>query len=243
MLRLLFTLVFILFWKAQIGQKITIDTLIIPQIHENPFKQKGQLKFPMFKTGNAAVDQKMNTDLKRRLTKNAFPYLSTFWTLVFWVHPNIYMDFEVTYVKNGIISFAIHQEGCGAYCTAFTEHYTYNYLTGNLLTIHQIIDTKGHFKSVVYADKDKIIKQHVKELKKRLMEEGTNFNQGEYETILEFCQFCDDSFEISEFSLHNDHFRLFSSCAFPNAIKDLEPKIVLKYKYANWKSHLKINLI
>ncbi len=105
-------------------------------------------------------DNIINKDLKNRFTNHEFVDLLTDSTIIKWADEQvIYLDFEETYIKNGLISLNLSADGCGAYWTGWTDYFTYNYITGQFLTIDQIIDTTRSFKSLVIADKDKLYEQ------------------------------------------------------------------------------------
>lgn len=104
MIRFLTTIMLLTFGLTSFGQKISVDTLFIPRTEKFSNIQNEKLKFPVIKTGNLQVDKAINTDLKNRFTKNEYPDLSTDSTLLKWSDGIIYLDFEVTYIKNGLIS-------------------------------------------------------------------------------------------------------------------------------------------
>lgn len=240
MSRILTTIFLLTFWLTSFGQKITVDTLFIPRIEKFSNVQNQKLKFPMIKTGNLQVDKVLNTDLKNRFTNNEYPDLSTDSTLIKWSEGINYLDFEVTYIKNGLLSLNISAEGCGAYCTAWTDYFTYNYMTGQFVTIDQIIETTGIFKSRVIADKDKQYEQQKKELKERLLDKKAELDEETYKWALEQYENCEKEFALNSFALYSDHLEIIEKCYLPNAIKNLTPMIELKYKYAEIKEDLKI---
>lgn len=240
MTRIVTTILLLTFGLTSFGQNISIDTLFIPRIEKCSNVQNEKLKFPVVKTGNMQVDKAINTDLKNRFTNNEYPDLSTDSTLLKWSDGIIYLDFEVTYIKNGLISLNINAEGCGGYCTAWTDYFTYNYMTGQFLNIDQIIDTTGNFKAVVIADKDKQYEKQKKELKEMLLDKNAELDEGTYKWALEEYKNCEKEFVLKSFALHSDHLEIIENCYLPNAIKNLTPTIVLKYKYVDIKLDLKI---
>ena len=240
MTRILTTILLLTFWLTSFGQKISVDTLFIPRIEKFSNVQYESLKFPIINTGNLKVDKAINTDLKNRFTNNQYIDLSTDSTLINWSVGIIYLDFEVTYIKNGLISLNISAEGCGAYCTAWTDYFTYNYITGQYLTIDQIIDTTGNFKNRVIADKDKQYEQQKKELKEMLLDKNAELDKETYNWALEQYENCEKEFTLNSFALYSDYLEIIKECYLPNAIKNLTPIIELKYKYVDIKKDLKI---
>ncbi len=223
------------------GQKISIDTLFLPKGEKFTQLQNDKLKFPLVKTGNLKIDRLINKDLKNRFTNNEFPNSPTDSTLIKWADDQIiYLDFEVTYLKNGLISLNVSAEGCGAYCTSWTDYFTYSVTTGKYVTINEIIDTTGKFKNLVISDKDKKYDEQRIELKKMLLDKESGLDDDSYEWALEHYGNCDNSFELNSFALFSDHLEIIEKCYLPNAIKNLTPIIELKYNYVDISEYLKI---
>jgi hypothetical protein len=241
MTRIVTTILLLTFGLTSFGQNISVDTLFLPKTEKFTNFQNDKLKFPIIKTGDLKIDNIINKDLKNRFTNNEFADLPTDSTIIKWTDEQvIYLDFEVTYVKNELISLNISAEGCGAYCTGWTDYFTYNYITGQFLTIDQIIDTTGNFKSLVIADKDKQYEQQKKELKEMLLDKNAELDEDTYKWALEQYENCDKEFTLKSFALHTDYFEIIEKCYLPNVIKNLTPTIVLKYKYIDIKKDLKI---
>jgi hypothetical protein len=240
MTRLLTTILLLTIWLTSFGQKISVDTLFIPRLEKFSNVQNEKLKFPLIKTGNLQVDKALNTHLKNRFTNNEYPDLSTDSTLIKWSEGIIYLDFEVTYINNGLLSLNISAEGCGAYCTAWTDYFTYNYMTGQFVAIDQIVDTTGNFKSRVIADKDKQYEQQKKELKEMFLDKNAELDEDTYKWALEQYENCDKEFTLKSFALYTDYLEIIEKCYLPNALKNLAPTIVLKYNYVDIKKDLKI---
>ncbi|MEO5776772.1 MAG: hypothetical protein ABIQ27_07700 [Flavobacterium sp.] len=240
MTRILTTILLITFGLTSFGQIISVDTLFIPRTEKFSNAQNEKLKFPVIKTSNLQVDKVINTDLKNRFTNNEYPDLTTDSTLIKWADGIIYLDFQVTYIKNGLISFNISAEGCGAYCTSWSDYYTYNYLTGQFVTIDQVIDTAGHFKNQVISDKNRQYEQQKKELKEMLLDKNAELDEETYNWALEQYENCQKEFTLNSFALYSDYLEIIEKCYLPNAIKNLTPTIELKYKYIDIKKDLKI---
>ncbi len=241
MTRILTTILLFTFGLTSLGQNIFVDTLFIPTTERFSNIQNQKLKFPLIRTGNPQIDKTINTDLKNRFTDNEYPDLTTDSTLIKWADEQItYLDFEVTYVKNGLISFNIGAEGCGAYCTSWTHYFTYNYKSGQYVTIDYIIDTTGKFRNRVVADRKKQYDEQKKELKEMLLDQNGESDENTYKWALEQYENCEKKFTLDSFTLHFDHLEIIEKCYLPNAIKNLTPIIILKYKYTDIKEDLKI---
>src|SRR5690606_40099572 len=79
-------------------------------------------------------------DLKERFLGNEYSEFPIEKAIIEWANENIvYLDFEITYNKNGILSLNISTEGCGAYCTNWTVYYNYSTITGDFFMPEDII--------------------------------------------------------------------------------------------------------
>lgn len=228
------------FGLTSFGQKISVDTLFVPRIEKFSTVQNEKLKFPVIRTDNLQVDKTINTDLKNRFTDNEYPDLSTDSTLIKWADGIIYLDFQVTYKKNGLISLNISAEGCGSYCTSWTDYFTYNYLTGQYITIDQVIDTTGYFKDQVISDKNRQYEQQKKELAEMLLDKNAELDEETYNWALEEYENCEKEFTLKSFALYSDYLEIIEKCYLPYAIRNLTPIIELKYKYVDIKKYMKI---
>lgn len=241
MTRILTTILLLIFDLTLFGQVISIDTLLLPTREKYTHFQSNKLKFPIIKTGILEIDKLVNKDLKNRFTNNEFPDLPTDSALIKWADEQIiYLDFEVTYEKNGLVSLNISAEGCEAYCTSWTDYFTYNLTTGEFMTIDEIVDTTGKFRALVFSDKYKQYEQQKTELKKMLIEKEYGLDDGTFNWVLEQYDNYDSAFELNTFSLHPDYIEIIEKCYLPNAIKNFTPIIELKYNYVDIKEHLKI---
>src|SRR5690606_19235844 len=115
-----------------VGQEVQIDTLLI-----NPTQKEWEdFKFPIIRIENEKLAKAINEDLKRRFLGEEFSEFPIEKAIIEWANENIvYLDFEITYNKNGILSLNISTEGCGAYCTNWTVYYNYSTITGDFLCL------------------------------------------------------------------------------------------------------------
>jgi hypothetical protein len=240
----LFSLLLLTFGLTSYSQTISVDTLFIPNQEISSNIPPKKLKFPIIKTGNQRIENKINTDIKNRFTNNEYIDFATDSTLIKWSKDGINeLDFEVTYLKNDIVSFNISAEGCGAYCTQWTEYFTYNCKTGYYITIDQVIDTTGNFKQRVLSDKDKQYAQQALELKEKLTNENNEFDSETYNSVMDNYRSCAQAFHLNTFALHKDHIEIIQKCWLPHVIASLTPTIELKYKYSDIKADLRIKLL
>ena len=220
--------------------EVRVDTLFVVLSNKPPLVHS-TLKFPVIKTGDQKVDELINKDLKNRFTDNEYPNLSTDSTLLKWADDIITsLDFDVTLNKNGLISLKIGAEGCGAYCTNWSKYFTYSTTTGKPLSINEVVDTAGRFKSMVVADKNKQYEKQRKTLKDMLTTKDSGLDEDTYQWALEQYNECAESFALQDFALYPNHLEIIAHCYLPNAIKNLAPVIELKYSYTNIRAYLKI---
>ena len=213
------TILLLTFFVTSFGQKVSVDTLFIPRIEKFSNVHNEKLKFPVIKTDNLQVDKAINTDIKKRFTNNEYTEGSTDSTLIKWADGIIYLEFQVTYLKNGLISLNISAEGCGAYCTSWTDYFTYNYSTGEYITIEKVVDIKGHFLNQVNADKSRLYAQQKKELKEMLDDKNAELDHDTYNWALEQYENCEKEFRLDSFALYPDYLEIIEKCYLPNAIK------------------------
>ena len=234
-------LLLLLIGQGAFAQKIYVDTLKFPDGASLTAEQKTDIRFPIVKTGRRNVDSLINRDLKNRFTDNEFPDLPADSALIQWADQRIvYVDFELSYLQDGLISLNISAEGCGAHCTNWTDYFTYSTTTGKYVTIDEIVDTSGRFKGIVMADKTKRYEEQRKELKKMFLDKTSELDEESYQLALERYDECDQSFALGAFALFPDHLQIIEKCTFPNVMKNLTPAIELKYKYRDISKHLKI---
>jgi len=74
------------------------------------------------------------------------------------------VDFAITYNKNDILSLNIRAEGCGAYCTTWTEYFNYSLATGQWLETGDVVDTSGTFPDMVRNDYTNKHRRYLEEL-------------------------------------------------------------------------------
>lgn len=223
------------------GQKVGIDTLFLHSTEELKNFPVTEMKFPIIRSKDSEIDIKINTDLKNRFTGNEFPNLPTDSTLIKWTNQSItFLDFNVTYNKNDLISLSITAESCGAYCTMWTDYFTYSTVTGKLVKINEIIILTDKFINNVISDKDEQYTQQKRELKEMLLDKNSGLNDDNYSTALEYYETCEQSFEIKDFALYDEYLQLIHECYLPRMMRHFTPIITLKYNYDEIKEELKI---
>lgn len=141
-----------------------------------------------------------------------------------------------------MISLSIEAEGCGAYCTSWTEYFNYSTSSGKWLTINDILDTAGEFRNRVYEDIKNRYSQQKKELLEMLNEPGMELDSSSYDWALTHYNDCEKDFKMNAFALYPEKLKIVQHCYLPNAIKNLTPLVDLSYNYSEIKEHLKVDL-
>ncbi|REJ81975.1 MAG: hypothetical protein DWQ44_13760 [Bacteroidetes bacterium] len=222
---------------------LRIDTLSFPIPDRFGHIQNDKLKFPFVRTGNEKIDTLINSDIKNRFTNFEFPDASIDSTIIAWAQDQIvYLDFSVTYSKNGFLSLNISAEGCGANCSGWTEYFTYSLHTGKYISLAEVADTGGAFRDMIHASRDIQFKNYRNELQSLLQDKDSGIDEDNFELIMEHLNDCENSFELNTYAIHADYLEISHTCYFPNIIKNMAPSIELKFKFSDIEEFLKIKL-
>ena len=131
-------LLLIISWNS-FSQIIKVDTLHLSKSKQST-RSFNKLIYPVIKTGNTTIDSIINFDLKNKYTFNEAPNLSVDETLKQWIGDQIvYINFNITYHQNNILSLNIETEDCTAYCSSWTSYFNYNTKTGKPIKIASIL--------------------------------------------------------------------------------------------------------
>jgi hypothetical protein len=139
------------------------------------------------------------------------------------------LDFQVTYNQNGILSVHVMAEGCGAYCTRYTDYFNYSTVNGKWLRIADVIEHSSEFKSRVNRDQKEQLLAQKNELKNMLNDPDSGVDEPTYKWALEYYEDCEEYADLETFALYPDRIEIIQDCALPNAIKNLKPTIKLMY--------------
>lgn len=223
------------------GQKVQIDTFKLKKSEQYKDLQSNKMNFPIIRSGNAKIDSLINTDSKNRFSSYEYPNEPFDSTLIKWAGDQIvYLDFKVTFNQQGILSFNVSAEGCGAHCTYATDYFNYSTTSGEWLIISDIMDTTGVFKEKVYDNKQRQYQQQKQELKELLNDPESGLDETSYEWVLEYYQDCENSFNLETFAVYPDRLEIIENCYLPNAIKNMMPFISLIYRNSEIEKYLKI---
>lgn len=221
-----------------VGQEVQIDTLFI-----NPTQKRWEdFKFPIIRVENERVSKVINEDLKERFFGSEYSEFPIEKTIIEWGDENItYLDFEITYNKNGILSLNISTEGCGAYCTNWTAYYNYSTITGDFFMPEDIIKI-SEIKDKINGNKKSQFLKAKQELDELFAEPNSGLDKEQYDWALREYKSCEEAFEITEIALYKDYLEIIYNCHLPRAIRNLEPQIELKYNYQDISDYLKIEI-
>ncbi|MCQ0111219.1 hypothetical protein [Zhouia amylolytica] len=235
------TIILLFIGKIAFGQSVQIDTFQLEKSERFKDIQSDKMNFPIVHTGNKQMDSLINADIKNRFTDNEYPKDNLDSTLIKWAGDQIvFLDFQVTYNQNGILSINISAEGCGAYCTSWTDYFNYSTSNGEWLNISDVIDNPADFKSMVDKDKKEQYAEQKQLLKEMLNDTDSGLDESTYEWALENYEDCEKNSDLESFAIYPDRLEIIEYCYLPNAIKNLTPIIELKYEFSEIGEELKI---
>ncbi len=239
-MKLLLKISFFLFTLNIFCQEVRIDTLKIKlsdRISESGFDEKNY--YPLIRTGDSKIDSIINHDLKNKVTRDESPKESINSSLNQWAsYGLVFFEFQINYNNNGILSLRIDGEGCGAYCTHWSNYYNYSTITGEALELDNIVDL-DHLKDDIIKKKSEQYKLNREKLKKQL-DDDDGLDLSAYDFILERYNECDKNFEINQFALFPDHLEIIENCYLPHVFSPSSPVINIEYKLSDIKEYLKI---
>ena len=223
------------------GQSVQIDTFRLNDHWQRNDNRFVKMQFPIIRSGDKKIDSLINNDLKNRFTGNQYSKDNLDSALTKWIADQIvYLNFEVTYNQNGILSFNVSAEGCTAYCTSWTDYFNYSTVNGRFLIISDIIDDLGKFHEKVMLDINLQYDNQKKELKELANDPNMEIDEPTYKWANNEYSKCQQNFKIESFAICSDYLEIIENCYLPNAIKNLTPIIELKYHFTDIKDNLKI---
>jgi len=225
-------LLFIQIALYSFGQSTQIDTLLLTKDEKSGYLPSNQFKFPIIKTGSESIDLIINTNLRSDFFDNDGDLKPE----SEWIDESlIYLGFQVTYNKNGILSLNISAESCGAYCTAWTSYYNYSIVTGEKLSIGDVIYLSESFKEMVISDKDSQYAKEREGLERMRSDINAGLDEESFNLAVEYYEDCQKAFQINEFALHNEYLQIIHDCNLPRVICNLTPVITLQYRFDGLK--------
>ena len=197
--------------------------------------------YPKIITGNKEIDSVINQQLFHAITREELQASNYKESLNDWAKDGVVnLGYTVNYNNNGIISLNIDVESCGAYCEDHRDYYTFSLSTGKMLTIDDLINI-APLKDEIYKEKEQQYIKQRKTLKERSAKDP-ELDEKMYKTISDKYDECENSFEIKEFALYEDHIEIMQNCYFNYAWRALMPYISIKLELSEIKQHLKTAL-
>lgn len=240
-MRRILTTILVFIGTIAFGQSVQIDTFRLDGSERHKGNQSDKLNFPIIRTGNKEIDSLINTDLKNRFTDYEYPKEDLDSTLIKWAGDQlVFLDFQVTYNRNGILSINISAEGCAAYCTAWTDYFNYSTSTGKWLDISDVIDNITEFKARVDADRKEQYAEQKRQLKELLKDQNSELDESRYEWALKNYEDCEKNADLESFAIYPDRLHIIEGCSLPHAIRSMTPVIELIYKFSDIGEGLKI---
>jgi hypothetical protein len=198
------------------------------------------ITFPVVVTNNPQIDKLINTQIKDEMFYPDNIKQSLKAVLDENVNDGlINLSYQITYNNDGLLSFSISAEGCGAHCSSWDTYFNFYLLSGMKVSISDVFlsDKIDSFKKIVQFEKKN-------SLAKYRLEEKTLFNNNEIDSstydwaIAQVDENCINQVSIESFSFSNNLIEIFDPCEFPHVIRSQEPIIELKYTYNSIKEFL-----
>lgn len=126
-----FTIVTVLLAGIAFGQQVSVDTFQFKKSEKIKDIGGSKMNYPLVRLADKEIAAAINTDIQQRFTRNGYLEASLDSMLIKWADDLIvFLDFEVTYQQNDILSLNISGESCGAYCTRWTDYFNYSTKSG-----------------------------------------------------------------------------------------------------------------
>lgn len=200
-------------------------------------------RYPVLFTGDSVIDHTIDQDLKTRFLGDEYAAVPLDEALARWASDIIvYLDYQVHYASEDLVSLSLEYEGCGAYCSFSRSYFTYSLRDGRWLALVDVVKLDSDFLQKITADKDAAFEVGFENMVALLSEEGADLDKDTYEWAKGYIENCRQDFSPYEYLLHKDYLEIFAPCFLPNAIKNLSPHISLKYLYKDLEGQLKMEI-
>ena len=228
---------FLFCFPISVFTQVTWDTLQVKPSSLVEYNQPQQLDFPLFKTGNKKVDEKITGHLAQSFTQETFPVDSLQAGLDSWAASGlVHLSFEVTYNQKDLVSLVLYAEGCGAYCSSWRRYFTYATTTGKPISIADLVRLDDSLSQKIMKDKQEQLIENEMELLE-MVKKG-ELDTTSLEWAMNYYNQCDEQFSLSEFILHQEEIEWVFLCELPHAIRNLTPIVELKYSYPQLQDFL-----
>ncbi|UTW62481.1 hypothetical protein KFE98_21200 [bacterium SCSIO 12741] len=236
--RTLAVLVFVGFVSNMVMAQNTQLSSIHPTGHKPKSKKVRPLNFPVIETGDSAVDANINQHLKKDFLGVDSVEIDLQQALDTWIDGVDFLDYEVTYDQYGLLSLLISAEGCGAYCTSWSEPYVFSTYSGKEVELYDFMDTTRFIPFLREQVNNRYTFARYT-IKHYLGDSLTGVDTTDYEWALEVYEQCQKDFYPDDFLLYDDRIEILAPCPMPNAIKTLTPLVDLSYSRYDLSPYLK----
>jgi len=223
------------------GQKASFNEIKLRPAKRNFNTQETTIIFPIVVTGNASTDKLINAQVKTDVFYLEDTIPATRDILKENIEDNglINLSYKVTFNKNGLLSFFIDAEGCGAHCSSWKTYFNFDLKTGKKIPVDDLFlqNKTDSFKNMVRENKINALKKYKEEEKDNFI--NKTIDSVEYEWSISLVdENCINSISIENFSLLDGVIEIIDPCEFPNAIRSQQPYFELKYAYKNIEESL-----
>jgi hypothetical protein len=200
-------------------------------------------RYPVINTGDKKVDSLINHDFKNRMTDNEFENESVEAAMQNWSKNGIgYLDYEVSFNENDLLSFQVTSEFFGSYLTRWTTYFNYDLSTGKPLQLDDVIKMSKPFTARLKKDKNEVFAKAKKELQTKNLDKNAKFDLRPERWALENYTACEQNEVFKDFILYDTHITIIQDCELPNAIKSMSVFVRLDYYYDEIANELKADL-
>lgn len=235
------TIIAVLIGTLASAQEVQIDTFRLEKSERFKDMQSDKMNYPIIRTGDKKIDALINTDLKNRFTDNQYPTHNLDSTLIKWAGDQlVFLDFQVTYNQNKMLSMNISAESCGASCTGWTHYFNYSTSNGAWLKLADVIDNTVEFKTRVQKDRKEQYAKQKQLLKLMRNDQNSELDEATYEWVLENYDHCENNANLESFAIYPDRLEIIEDCYMPNALKNFTPIIELHYNFSEMREGLKL---
>jgi hypothetical protein len=219
------------------GQIATIKELRIP-VALNSEGSIDSVIFPMVKTAIKTVDEKINKIIRDTLL---FPQAfknGNLLPLRKLIDSNIasglyYLDYEINFNKNGLLSIQFYTEMWKAYLTYQDLYLNFNLENGDLIPMNELIKPglQDTFWQLVHAKKNEEIENKIAEL--------SESHESNYTIAAQLMKDCGETIEQDAFYLSSVELVIIEKCAFPHYLRNLEPELEILISISEMSYYLK----
>lgn len=236
-----FTILTLLLAGIAFGQQVSVDTFQFKKSEKIKDIGGSKMNYPLVRLADKEIAAAINTDIQKRFTRNGYLEASLDSMLIKWADDLIvFLDFEVTYQQNDILSLNISGESCGAYCTRWTDYFNYSTKSGTWLPISKVIKAKGAFRTLALEDKALQYEHQKEKLKSYSKDPERGLSQEDYEVVLTYYDTCANEVDLSQYALYPERIQIIEDCGLPHVMQALAPTITLSYAFADIRNYLKI---